>query len=578
MQTVNVEDLRELVRRWDPNADKLDKQELIPALVQIWANTPFPLSTATGSRQQPVVAPVTASAPSTVSSIARPAKKSRSKSTKGEKGDAVTTPTAEKRPESSTYERGSMDETVNADTSSTKRVKGITCQGMESERKEDEQSVTKLPPTKRTKKSSVRRKPEDANVIAETSTRGGAQPSRSKGMKGQRTEDEQVVVKSPVIKRHESSVDSEESKDAEAAAKPPTRKPAKRRSGNGMGGDRIGEVHVVGESKPSKDSTIEEGSKDAEAATTTLVGKSPRKKEKRRGLVDGPQNIVEAVAVRDQEWLTSSTKLMAKSGGMNRTSKERYMEHLQSMTVEKLKGKCWRFGLSSPDRKGELVSTISDHISLIATHSTPKTILAIDMGLTHLAFARITTETPPKLLQWQLILPKLPKTYKPDLYAKECAALLDEHVFQMPADVCIVERNYWGRNEGKIPDYILRLRSFEAAFVSVMTDRARKTGTKVESVLPQLVSAHYGLKKRALAQNAEMGKETKYDHGVKKRMAVEIASEWMEQRVKVECADSTREGFNKVRKRDDLADALLLAVAWNDWWHAARAEAEEWCR
>lgn len=95
--------------------------------------------------------------------------------------------------------------------------------------------------------------------------------------------------------------------------------------------------------------------------------------------------------------------------------------------------------------------------------------------------------------------------------------------------------------------------------MGTLLERGAGLGIKAESVSPGLVSAHLGLK---APESAKRYKD-------KKELGVSVVSEWIDNG-RVECPSKWSTMFKTAAKKDDLADSMMIGVAYVDWMAATQ--------
>ena len=176
----------------------------------------------------------------------------------------------------------------------------------------------------------------------------------------------------------------------------------------------------------------------------------------------------------------------------------------------------------------------------------PKYLTSIDLGISHLALATFKTTKKPEIIQWKLLKPDVPADYDVDGFAQGCHQLLKQFDFQ--DHLFLLERQSF-RPLGFsriIPITIIKHVAFEAHLYSQLFQK-----TTVHSIQPRAISKYFELSPEG------------YNYTMKKKLATDLVTNLIER--KVECPPILLDNFQKAHKKDDLADCILLGLAYLEW-------------
>lgn len=236
--------------------------------------------------------------------------------------------------------------------------------------------------------------------------------------------------------------------------------------------------------------------------------------------------------------------------------------------------------------KNRLLEKLQTHLRMVAHTPTPRSIVAIDVGVSNLGFVhlRLPQESHmtsvhqeahssnkcaqrPVILDWGVF--HLDVSYADlKLMATECKRILDERLYKLTAGVYLLERQSWRAIDDllKIPPAVLASRTLEGMLLAMLLERRKEVPLIIS---PRRVSQHFGLTEqrrwkfsRAPAASVYTAKKSSANNLVKQLLSTGY----------VECPFELKCNYLETKKRDDMSDALLTALAWFEWWAAAKSE------
>ena len=209
-------------------------------------------------------------------------------------------------------------------------------------------------------------------------------------------------------------------------------------------------------------------------------------------------------------------------------------------------------------------------------------VIAMDLGYLNIGITHLKVHHPSsnlghatlKVKRWNLVKPNLPAAYNTYKYAMGTIDIVNQHVMpQVDADASnalqhtayVIERQQW-RPGSAMAHTLQRVRGMEAMIVAILLDRVHSRRgtltphTTVDGIHARTVMNHF-------AYNVESKSDSK------KTQAVALVKQWLangNQRIKrdlvyIDFETSHVKSFESHSKRDDLADSLLMAVAWVEW-------------
>ncbi|TPX69256.1 hypothetical protein SpCBS45565_g02512 [Spizellomyces sp. 'palustris'] len=262
---------------------------------------------------------------------------------------------------------------------------------------------------------------------------------------------------------------------------------------------------------------------------------------------------------------------------------------LSELQVQELQEKARSFGLSPSGTREVLLKRLQDHLTYVRNTPTPSSIVAIDIGPSNTGYVHLALRSTlpsniksrvkgatgevlsrPKILDWALLDLEVSSMDFPGV-AMACKQLLDDRCYKPDAQVYLVERQTWRIVFGKItvPPKLIASLVTEAVLLGILLERR---GEPAISVLPTYVSRHFSLNDPASVQTPGVKKGQVRSNRAKKITAVHVVTKILTDQ-DVDCSKELIHIFNTTRKKDDMSDALLMALAWRDWWFSAKAEA-----
>ncbi|KAI8927263.1 ribonuclease H-like domain-containing protein [Entophlyctis helioformis] len=266
------------------------------------------------------------------------------------------------------------------------------------------------------------------------------------------------------------------------------------------------------------------------------------------------------------------------------------LARLARLKNDELKGICKSFGLPSSGVKADLAGRLQSHLHQASTSRPTASLLAVDIGTSNLGFVRLRSSSsssmhqPPELLEpptitdWGLLEPDLPKSFDPLAYAQEISRLLDTRLYDDALDTVVIERQSW-RPLGvrmSVPHAILRTTAFEAMLTGMLAERGKRQDLRIYSVLPAAVAetldlaASSGSPSSSTDPGVRPTASVAQRYKAKKNASVAMVRGWLEDGGRVVCPAQLRAMFEGSRKKDDLSDCLLLAMAHLTWQRNAR--------
>lgn len=208
-------------------------------------------------------------------------------------------------------------------------------------------------------------------------------------------------------------------------------------------------------------------------------------------------------------------------------------------TVGALRLQCIRHGLPSSGKKSELLLRLKDGFPRPKASDTIKSIISIDLGIKNCAIAHVQRPQG-TLLNWQLYDVN---TFGPTGSVKEMAktgrVFYETAIGKIQSDKTVIVAEKQRHRSGGQPGVL------ESIFQSILLEMviAMLAGDRFISVEPKSVAKYY---------NLPVG------YREKKKAVIEHVKS-------LKLPPEHEEFFKKQKKKDDLADAIMQALAVNAW-------------
>ncbi|KAI9097221.1 hypothetical protein DFS34DRAFT_114124 [Phlyctochytrium arcticum] len=313
-------------------------------------------------------------------------------------------------------------------------------------------------------------------------------------------------------------------------------------------------------------------SKNLKSTYLDAGGLKPRSTDSKSTLVEWAQGLGISHDAKDTKpMLWTKIKEHLKGASESFSSPAKKCSSLETAKNKDLIAIAERLGLASGGTKPILHHRILTHLHDIAASPVPQTLTAIDVGAKNAGFVRLSlnidakgAHDSPVILDWGVQSLGEMATDVTTL-VRSCRSAMDARIYHdPPTDVFLIERQTWRAIHGRLTIQmpILVGRTFEAIISTMVVER---TGKEALSIDPRYVAKHFGF--------AGMGK-----YLTKKRNATMLVHQFLsnpDASARVTCASKWKDVFDSATKKDDLSDALLMGLAWREWYIEGMRMAKE---
>ncbi|TPX35561.1 hypothetical protein SmJEL517_g02042 [Synchytrium microbalum] len=235
-------------------------------------------------------------------------------------------------------------------------------------------------------------------------------------------------------------------------------------------------------------------------------------------------------------------------------------EKLLKEPAADLRARLGSVGLATQGSKSSMIDAFLSHVLEQSNKSFPATVIAIDLGYLNVGIAHISIGRRVKgkptvldLKHWNLVKPDLPPAYDTFKYALGAIDIVQRHLLEADRPTSyVIERQQW-RPGTAMAHTLQRVRAMEAMIFAILVDRASVNDITVDGIHARSMTGHFELQ----AEKSER----------KKTQAVSLVRSWMSEGINRETVtmkfrDEHIQTWESNAKKDDLADALLMGIAY----------------
>lgn len=243
-------------------------------------------------------------------------------------------------------------------------------------------------------------------------------------------------------------------------------------------------------------------------------------------------------------------------------------EALSTQKVVQLRLLATQSGIVASGNKSQLVQRLTQHFEG-GYEDTCASVLSFDLGYRNLAFCHLSKDA--EILDWarvDLDLPSFHPSVTVPIVRQFIKDRIQDHL--KVADKVLVEqqRARTGGSMGVL-EPILRVNSVEAILWGGLyeaTERINRPQLGIKPILGQAVNSLWQPElDQIIADNPERFNKIKEGYYHKKQVSTLLVQYWLDSNTVVKCSDHFRAMFKDEKKKDDLSDCLIQALAWYRW-------------
>lgn len=243
-------------------------------------------------------------------------------------------------------------------------------------------------------------------------------------------------------------------------------------------------------------------------------------------------------------------------------------EALSAQKVVQLRLLATQSGTIASGNKSELIQRLVQHFD--SPHQDNcSSVLSFDLGYRNLAFCLLSKDA--EILDWARVDLDLP-SFHPSVTVPIIRQFIKDRiqVHLNVADKVLIEqqRARTGSSFG-ILEPILRVNSVEAILWGGLYEAADKINRPQLTLQPVLGQAVNSLWQpeldQIIADNPDRFNNIKQGYYHKKQVSTLLVQYWLDSNTVIQCSDHFKSMFQAEKKKDDLSDCLIQALAWYRW-------------
>jgi hypothetical protein len=255
-------------------------------------------------------------------------------------------------------------------------------------------------------------------------------------------------------------------------------------------------------------------------------------------------------------------------------STESLSKALSTQKVAELKQIATQSGVISSGKKSELVDRLVNHFHSLQnnkeeTKKARSSVLSFDLGYRNLAYCHLSRDA--KILDWARVDLDLP-SFHPSVIAPVVRQFIRNKVLNnlKVADMVLVEQQR-ARSGGSfaVLESTLRVNCVEAVLwggLCEAADLVKRPELKMAPLIRQSVDRVWQAELDAvILENPQRFSKIKAGYYHKKQAGSLLVQKWLDTNTVVNCSEEFKTMFGAEKKKDDLSDCLIQALAWYKW-------------
>ncbi|OBZ91534.1 Cruciform cutting endonuclease 1, mitochondrial [Choanephora cucurbitarum] len=242
---------------------------------------------------------------------------------------------------------------------------------------------------------------------------------------------------------------------------------------------------------------------------------------------------------------------------------------LKRHTVPELKSIAIQSGVNVTGTKPEVINRLVDCFEQSQKQQT-RSVLSFDLGYRNLAYCHLDRDA--NIIDWARIDLNL-TSFHPSAIAPVVRTLVQTHLSDplKAADKVLIEQQR-ARTGGShnVLEATMRVNCVEAILWTSLYDAIdqlnRAKQIEMLPILRQRVDRLWQTElDRVTAENVETFSKAKSNYYLKKQASSLLVQNWLDTNTMVNCNESFRAMYEQEKKKDDLSDCLMQALAWFRW-------------
>lgn len=238
------------------------------------------------------------------------------------------------------------------------------------------------------------------------------------------------------------------------------------------------------------------------------------------------------------------------------------MSRLKSLKKDALTDLCRNAGVDTSGTKPELAHRLIARFehTLKLQSPLPPEILSIDIGWRNFSYCRMDSHNG-KIKDWarlDLGADDTNEQYDPIRYGQTIHKLCNQILTAEKKAIVVERQRYRSKSAASVFEWTIRANTVEAMVHANI--QSRQHDWEVETVFPRRVAMYY------------FPNESK----ITKSMRMKLVKGLLDGSGEVKISKTSMEMFAAEKKKDDLSDSLLQALAWREWRKFTIAKAKEY--
>ncbi|KAI8989303.1 ribonuclease H-like domain-containing protein [Pilobolus umbonatus] len=226
-------------------------------------------------------------------------------------------------------------------------------------------------------------------------------------------------------------------------------------------------------------------------------------------------------------------------------------------------------GITSSGTKPHLIDKLVTHLTESGQMKVNSPVLSIDLGYRNFAYCYLSGEN--EIIDWNRVDFDLP-SFHPSVVAPVVRTFIkDRIVTHLKGAGAVIVEQQRARSNGAhtVLETTLRVNAVEGILWTGLYEAVESVDKKNMLMVPlirQLVDKAWEDELNSVAiDNQKTLSKLKSKYNLKKQTSALLVQKWLDENKDIQCDTEFKNLFESAKKKDDLSDCLIQAVAWNKW-------------